>query len=729
MLTLNETMAIVQPCLQSKTGLAGLSPQQIGAFIQALKFYSEEGTLKLGTDQFDKLADCLSNRQIESAGIKGKLSPKKLQEKGVTASVPAKASEAANKFWFEPRYDSEQDVWYVSKCERDGDGKNCEVAVEENLPTEKDAVLKAWEHMKKAKTDKHTESETDCWLQGANGQYLMESPTHKILKGELELTPSAQAIFNELPIVKLLTELDNQLVPGDIFKGPKYNGLVLAKDKIDQDGFYWVPCDGAGELNPAQLRVAHSNLLLDGKVEKIGHKDLVKHEAEGFEWYDSGNEKVDNEQMPHLDQRWALFNKLAPKKFQDLYSKQEDINYHAENALMIALFCDWIAEGHKPEDFTMDESELENLTQTKSSTEALAAASDIREALAEVFHEAWEHWSKAVKDDIKTPERIARWQEYWVPYDQLDESTKDMDREWADEAMGRIDKFIKEGKQAKEMVTRVVETAQDDEEWKQDLALTLLSEAVSSLIDDRDNWTPHEMGESPMFTGSPDAEKWLREITGPQMEVTETVPAHGEEVGVDWSKFLPYKLVDEMEAAVNDKWKGKATLAELYAEYPRGAAHLVLQLLGHGVSLTDDKEGEEWLEKKGMDPKEGDRDMGYFESAYDEGINYIQALLDAYDEQHPIDKDDAEASLEKFPRADVLAGAFKEMAIEEDEDKIAFIKENLERVRAKRDKIQEEMDHMLSEMYEVPKHMEMDWRDYNSIEQEYEAELKKLGAA
>lgn len=713
MLTLNETMAIIKPCLQNSKGLSGLSPQQIGGFIQALKFYADQGTLKLETAQCDKLADCLTNRQIKDSGLAEKISPKKLQEKGVTASVPAKASEAANKFWFEPRYDSEQDVWYVSKCERDGDGKNCEVAVEENLPTEKEAVLKAWEHMKKAKADKTTEAEVDCWLQGANGQYLMESPAHKIIKGEAHDSGAAEST----------------LVPGDIFKGSKYNGLVLAKDKIDQDGFYWVPCDEAGELKQDMLRVAHSNLLLGEKVEKIGHKDLEKHEAEGFEWYDSGNEKVDNEQMPHLDQRWALFNKLAPKKFQDLYSKQEDINYHAENALMIALFCDWIAEGHKPEDFTMDESELENLTQTESSTEALAAASDIREALAEVFHEAWEHWSKAVKDDIKTPERIARWQEYWVPYDQLDESTKDMDREWADEAMGRIDKFIKEGKQAKEMVTRV-ETGKDDEEWKQDLALTLLSEATANAVDNiEEDLYPTEDGRSANYNCSPEAEEWIKGITGPQMEVTETVPSYGEEVGVDWSKFLPYELLDKMEAAVNTKWKGKATLAELYNEYPRGAASLILQLLGHGVSLTDDKEGEEWLVSKGLDPKEGDRDFGYFESAYDQAFEYIEAMLAAYDEQHPSDDADsvADASLDIPPRADVLAGAFKEMAIEK-EDQKAFIEEQLTNVRNKLDKLQIELDQYLYEM-EPPKFLVTEWRDLVSMEQEYSEELKKLEAA
>jgi hypothetical protein len=341
-------------------------------------------------------------------------------------------SEASNKFWFEPRFNAEQGVWYVSKCERDGEGKSCEDVVEDNILDEKDAVLKAWEHMKKSK---QTEAETDCWLQGANGQYLMESPKHKIMKGEV--------------------------------------------------------------------------------------------------------------------------------------------------------------------------------------TSSMA---EIREALAEVFHDAWSHWSKAVKDDIKSPDRVSRWESSWVPYAQLDESTKDMDREWADEALEKIEKFIKDSKVAKEMVTRLVESSEED--WKSDLALTLLSEATADFVDN-----VQEM------QGSPEAAEWLKGITGPQMEVTETVPGYGEEVGVDWSRFLPYKLVDAMEKAVNEKWQGKATLAELYLDYPLGASRLLLQLLGHGVSLTDDKEGEAWLEEKGL-TKEDARHFPLFESAYEEAFEYVEALIQAYDEQH-----------------------------------------------------------------------------------------------
>jgi hypothetical protein len=441
---------------------------------------------------------------------------------------------------------------------------------------------------------KKSQAESDCLVPGTDRDYLMESPLHKILKGELSLNAAGEP-----------------MAPGDIFKYDKGFGLVLSGSRFGDGSFYWIPSDESGLPKGnayGEIRVSHSNSLLSKTPEKIGHKDLEKHEAEGFVWFDCGNEKVDNEQMPHLDSRMELFNKMAPKHFLDLYARQEDQNYHPENALMVALFADWIESGQKAEDFTMDEEELETLSphnpqnQEVESSVTLASTQEIREALADMFHQAWEHWSKAVKDDIKSPERVTRWQEYWVPYDQLDESTKDMDREWADKALESIEKYIKEGKTAKEMVTRVTEAAEtvkiDMEKLRQDLS----------------NATNSEDGLKPEHISLPDEE-----------------------------------LIEKFMHVYGDE---------------------------------------------AIDP-------------------YIIVVAD---------------TKEAYPRADVLAGVFKEMAIEQD-DQRAFLEENLEKVRAKRDAVQNEMDHLMSEQMNVPKFLEMQWRDLNSIEQEYEEELKKLGAS
>ena len=79
---------------------------------------------------------------------------------------------------------------------------------------------------------------------------------------------------------------------------------------------------------------------------------------------------------------------------------------------------------------------------------------ELLEKIAAVQHDAWTAWSKAVASEVKE-ERRARWQEAWVPYDQLDEGVKDLDREWAEEVMEVIEPYLGEAQQAKEMITKV----------------------------------------------------------------------------------------------------------------------------------------------------------------------------------------------------------------------------------------------------------------------------------
>ena len=78
------------------------------------------------------------------------------------------------------------------------------------------------------------------------------------------------------------------------------------------------------------------------------------------------------------------------------------------------------------------------------------------ESLADVFHQAWEKWAGAVKSEVK-PERSARWDEYMVPYEQLEENIKDLDREWAIEALDAIEADLsgESGGPVKEMITKV----------------------------------------------------------------------------------------------------------------------------------------------------------------------------------------------------------------------------------------------------------------------------------
>jgi hypothetical protein len=59
---------------------------------------------------------------------------------------------------------------------------------------------------------------------------------------------------------------------------------------------------------------------------------------------------------------------------------------------------------------------------------------DAIERVAEVEHEQWMAWSKAVAPEV-SPERRARWRKLWVPYQDLPEDEKAKDREWARKAL------------------------------------------------------------------------------------------------------------------------------------------------------------------------------------------------------------------------------------------------------------------------------------------------------
>jgi hypothetical protein len=52
------------------------------------------------------------------------------------------------------------------------------------------------------------------------------------------------------------------------------------------------------------------------------------------------------------------------------------------------------------------------------------------EKLAELEHEQWMAWSRAVSGEVSDEVRRL-WQVNWVPYHELPEQVKELDREWA----------------------------------------------------------------------------------------------------------------------------------------------------------------------------------------------------------------------------------------------------------------------------------------------------------
>jgi len=61
------------------------------------------------------------------------------------------------------------------------------------------------------------------------------------------------------------------------------------------------------------------------------------------------------------------------------------------------------------------------------------------ERIARLEHEQWMAWSKDVASEVN-PERRARWQKYWVPYEDLPEDIKELDRVWARKVLAELDK-------------------------------------------------------------------------------------------------------------------------------------------------------------------------------------------------------------------------------------------------------------------------------------------------
>ncbi|MEO0604980.1 MAG: hypothetical protein AAF211_26350 [Myxococcota bacterium] len=61
------------------------------------------------------------------------------------------------------------------------------------------------------------------------------------------------------------------------------------------------------------------------------------------------------------------------------------------------------------------------------------------ERVARVEHEQWMAWSKSVADEV-SPERRARWQKLWVPYEDLPEDMKELDRRWARRVLAEVER-------------------------------------------------------------------------------------------------------------------------------------------------------------------------------------------------------------------------------------------------------------------------------------------------
>ena len=102
----------------------------------------------------------------------------------------------------------------------------------------------------------------------------------------------------------------------------------------------------------------------------------------------------------------------------------------------------------------------------------------LKERLAELEHNQWEHWSKALanrmdnwvnqdwsrltfEDNVK--KQIENWQKNWKPYKELPDNIKDYDREWANMVLEEFDIAIEAQKREDERVIgKLVEWYQEN---------------------------------------------------------------------------------------------------------------------------------------------------------------------------------------------------------------------------------------------------------------------------
>lgn len=71
------------------------------------------------------------------------------------------------------------------------------------------------------------------------------------------------------------------------------------------------------------------------------------------------------------------------------------------------------------------------------STQETSTSDDLIEALAEIEHEQWMHWSRTVASEVTDATR-GKWKRSWVNYDELTDDLKEADRVWARKVVGLL---------------------------------------------------------------------------------------------------------------------------------------------------------------------------------------------------------------------------------------------------------------------------------------------------
>ena len=70
---------------------------------------------------------------------------------------------------------------------------------------------------------------------------------------------------------------------------------------------------------------------------------------------------------------------------------------------------------------------------------------NIREGIANLEHDQWKTWSYTIAQQEEiSPDRLERWKQCWIPYQQLPEDVKEHDRKWADQILSFLKSQIEQ---------------------------------------------------------------------------------------------------------------------------------------------------------------------------------------------------------------------------------------------------------------------------------------------
>lgn len=145
-------------------------------------------------------------------------------------------------------------------------------------------------------------------------------------------------------------------------------------------------------------------------------------------------------------------------------------------------------------------------------------------------------------------------------------------------------------------------------EKRQELALILLADAVASELENTQS-------------------SLLKKVVRPQTDIIENVRELAREHNISLIPYLPMGHIKKIEDAYNNtKWAKVLSFDDLIEEYDTDAGRLVLNAVGHGVSLEDDNSFDELKEEHSLD----DFDMECsLESPYDDAYSFVDTIYRA----------------------------------------------------------------------------------------------------